>query len=146
MAELFLDLLLLLRNRHTAQSEPPACWIQSRNGLYHSEPLCGCRTWWVFFDPDLLSSLAIFISSANNTPSPLFSSGAWIHLASGSEELPHINVVSADPASDSYFRPTIISQFPARSYRFVDETIFVYGSDPTNRRTWTMNNLLPLHR
>ncbi|GJJ72294.1 hypothetical protein EMPS_04651 [Entomortierella parvispora] len=71
--------------------------------------------------------------------------GAWIHLASGSDEPPYINVVSADPASDTYFRPALVNQFTVRTYRFVDETLFVYGSDPTNRRTWTMNNLLPLH-
>ncbi|KAG0046297.1 hypothetical protein BGZ83_008523 [Gryganskiella cystojenkinii] len=62
-----------------------------------------------------------------------------------SDSFPQINVVSADPASDAYFRPVVLNEFPAKTYRFVDETIFIYSKDPTNRRTWTLNNLLPLH-
>lgn len=56
-----------------------------------------------------------------------------------------INVVAADPGSDSYYRPAIMKEFPASTYRFVDETIFLYGRDPTHRPTWILNNLLPLH-
>ncbi|KAF9902610.1 hypothetical protein EC991_004743 [Linnemannia zychae] len=70
--------------------------------------------------------------------------GAWIHLAKDAEEFPLINVVAADPGSDSYYRPAIVEEFPA-TYRHVDETIFLYGQDPTHRPTWTLNNLLPLH-
>jgi hypothetical protein len=73
-------------------------------------------------------------------------SGAWIHPAKGSEEFPWINVVAADPGSDAYYRPLVLDQFPTSSFRFVDDTIFLYGRDPTNRPSWTMNNLLPLHR
>lgn len=71
--------------------------------------------------------------------------GAWIHPAKDAEEFPLINVVAADPGSDSYYRPAIMKEFPASTYRFVDETIFLYGRDPTHRPTWILNNLLPLH-
>ncbi|KAF9125769.1 hypothetical protein BGW39_007172 [Mortierella sp. 14UC] len=70
--------------------------------------------------------------------------GAWIHPAKDAEEFPLINVVAADPGSDSYYRPAVVKEFPA-TYRHVDETIFLYGRDPTHRPTWTLNNLLPLH-
>ncbi|KAI7830578.1 hypothetical protein BC939DRAFT_255875 [Gamsiella multidivaricata] len=72
--------------------------------------------------------------------------GAWIHTEKSSGEFPRINVVAADPGSDEYYRPMVLDQFPVSSYRFVDETIFLYGRDPTNRPTWTLNNLMPLHR
>ncbi|KAF9930104.1 hypothetical protein FBU30_000854 [Linnemannia zychae] len=71
--------------------------------------------------------------------------GAWIHPAKDAEEFPLINIVAADPGSDSYYRPAIMEEFPVSSYRFVDETIFLYGKDPTHRPTWVLNNLLPLH-
>ncbi|KAF8949006.1 hypothetical protein BGZ47_000078 [Haplosporangium gracile] len=71
--------------------------------------------------------------------------GAWIHPAKDAEEFPLINVVAADPGSDSYYRPAVMEDFPASTYRFVDETIFLYGRDPTHRPTWILNNLLPLH-
>ncbi|KAF9142971.1 hypothetical protein BGX30_001719 [Mortierella sp. GBA39] len=71
--------------------------------------------------------------------------GAWIHPAKDAEEFPLINVVAADPGSDSYYRPAIMKEFPASTYRFVDETIFLYGRDPTHRPTWILNSLLPLH-
>ncbi|KAK3810865.1 MAG: hypothetical protein J3Q66DRAFT_350396 [Benniella sp.] len=71
--------------------------------------------------------------------------GAWVHPAKGSEEFPWINVVPADPGSDAYYRPLVLDQFPTSTYRFVDETIFIYGHDPTNGPSWTLNNLLPLH-
>ncbi|KAK3845478.1 MAG: hypothetical protein J3R72DRAFT_418506 [Linnemannia gamsii] len=71
--------------------------------------------------------------------------GAWIHPAKDADEFPLINVVAADPGSDSYYRPAILEEFPASTYRYVDETIFLYGRDPTHRSTWTLNNLLPLH-
>ncbi|KAI1311898.1 hypothetical protein EDD11_003299 [Mortierella claussenii] len=71
--------------------------------------------------------------------------GAWIVGSDDSGEFPRINVVAADPGSDSYYRPAVLDRFPETTYRFVDETIFLYGQDPTNGPTWTMNNLLPLH-
>ncbi|KAF8962260.1 hypothetical protein BGZ46_001190, partial [Entomortierella lignicola] len=71
--------------------------------------------------------------------------GAWIHVPEHSGEIPMVNVVAADPGSDAYYRPTVLDQFPVTTYRFVDETIFLYGRDSTNRPSWTMNNLLPLH-
>ncbi|KAF9102753.1 hypothetical protein BGX29_004232 [Mortierella sp. GBA35] len=71
--------------------------------------------------------------------------GAWIHPAKDAEEFPLINIVAADPGSDSYYRPAVMEEFPASTYRYVDETIFLYGQDPTHRPTWTLNNLLPLH-
>ncbi|KAF9576402.1 hypothetical protein EC968_008697 [Mortierella alpina] len=39
----------------------------------------------------------------------------------------------------------MLDHFPVSAYRFVDETIFLYGRDPTHRPTWTLNNLLSLH-
>ncbi|KAF9952813.1 hypothetical protein BGZ72_005909 [Mortierella alpina] len=71
--------------------------------------------------------------------------GAWVHLGQNAGEIPLINVVAADPGSDSYYRPAMLDQFPVSAYRFVDETIFLYGQDPTHRPTWTLNNLLSLH-
>ncbi|KAF9989797.1 hypothetical protein BGZ75_004974 [Mortierella antarctica] len=71
--------------------------------------------------------------------------GAWVHLGQNAEALPLINVVAADPGSDAYYRPAMLDQFPVSAYRFVDETIFLYGRDPTHRPTWTLNNLLSLH-
>ncbi|KAF9291618.1 hypothetical protein BGZ68_003234 [Mortierella alpina] len=71
--------------------------------------------------------------------------GAWVHLSQNAGELPLINVVAADPGSDSYYRPAMLDQFPVSTYRFVDETIFLYGRDPTHRPTWALNNLLSLH-
>ncbi|KAG0297414.1 hypothetical protein BGZ96_006594 [Linnemannia gamsii] len=71
--------------------------------------------------------------------------GAWIHPTKDTEEFPLINIVAADPGSDAYYRPAIMEEFPASTYRFVDETIFLYGRDPTHRPTWLLNNLLPLY-
>ncbi|KAF9899452.1 hypothetical protein BX616_003028 [Lobosporangium transversale] len=71
--------------------------------------------------------------------------GAWINPAKDAGDFPRINVVAADPGSDAYYRPMVLDHFPAASYRLVDETIFLYGRDPTNGLSWTMNNLLPLH-
>ncbi|KAF9179228.1 hypothetical protein BGZ51_007150, partial [Haplosporangium sp. Z 767] len=70
---------------------------------------------------------------------------AWIHPAKGTKEFPLINIIAADPGSDSYYRPITLDQFPASTYRFMNETIFLYGRDPTHKRTWTMNTLLSLH-
>ncbi|KAF9965158.1 hypothetical protein BGZ70_005308, partial [Mortierella alpina] len=70
---------------------------------------------------------------------------AWVHLGQNSPALPLINVVAADPGSDAYYRPAMLDQFPVSAYRFVDETLFIYGRDPTHRPTWTLNNLLSLH-
>ncbi|KAG0204518.1 hypothetical protein BGX28_003566 [Mortierella sp. GBA30] len=70
---------------------------------------------------------------------------AWVHLVRHTEEFPLINVIAADPGSDSYYRPTVLDRFPVSNYRFVDETIFLYGRDPTHRPSWTLNSLLSLH-
>ncbi|KAF9971355.1 hypothetical protein BGZ73_005726 [Actinomortierella ambigua] len=60
--------------------------------------------------------------------------------------MPMINIVASDPDSDAYFRPTILNQFPVNSYRYIDETVFVYGQDPNYKRNWILNGLLPLHK
>ncbi|KAG0265774.1 hypothetical protein BG011_004128 [Mortierella polycephala] len=70
---------------------------------------------------------------------------AWIHPAKNANEFPLINIIAADPGSDSYYRPITLDQFPVSTYRFVNETIFLYGRDPAHKAPWTMNTLLPLH-
>ncbi|KAF9438324.1 hypothetical protein BGZ76_008607 [Entomortierella beljakovae] len=80
---------------------------------------------------------------------PLFSTsapnGAWVYANEHSGDIPAVNIVAANPRSDAYYTPAILDEFPVTSYRFVDETIFIYGRDPTSRSSWTLNNLLPLH-
>ncbi|KAG0030178.1 hypothetical protein BGZ82_007533 [Podila clonocystis] len=80
---------------------------------------------------------------------------------------PWVNVVAGGPGSDSYFRPAVLEEFPAGiNYRYIDQTVFVYGQDlkappsPFSNNNnndndlsspsltadpWIMNSLLPLH-
>ncbi|KAG0242007.1 hypothetical protein BGW41_004990 [Actinomortierella wolfii] len=73
--------------------------------------------------------------------------GIWVHDPTGrAVQMPMINVVASDPASDAFFRPSVLNQFPVDSYRYIEETVFVYGQDPNYKRNWILNGLLPLHR
>ncbi|KAF9382182.1 hypothetical protein CPB97_007291 [Podila verticillata] len=92
--------------------------------------------------------------------------GVWIHSPKGPEtDFPWVNVVAGGPGSDSYFRPAVLDQFPTGvNYRYIDQTVFVYGQDlkafPSSFSNnndydvsspslttdpWIMNSLLPLH-
>ncbi|KAG0023329.1 hypothetical protein BGZ81_008169 [Podila clonocystis] len=90
--------------------------------------------------------------------------GVWIHLTKGAEtNFPWVNVVAGGPGSDSYFRPAVLVEFPTGiKYRYIDQTVFVYGQDlkasPSSFSNnndlsspsltadpWIMNSLLPLH-
>ncbi|KAG0259059.1 hypothetical protein DFQ27_004258 [Actinomortierella ambigua] len=72
--------------------------------------------------------------------------GIWMHDITGrAAQMPMINVVASDPDSDAFFRPTLFNQFPVNSYRYIDETVFVYGQDPNYKHNWILNGLLPLY-
>ncbi|KAF9300665.1 hypothetical protein BGZ74_007630 [Mortierella antarctica] len=91
--------------------------------------------------------------------------GVWIHPSKGTvTDFPWVNVVAGGPGSDSYFRPSVLDDFPAGiNYRYIDQTVFIYGQDlkasPSSFSNnnddvsspslttdpWIMNSLLPLH-